>query len=506
MRGLNLKLTLSLIDKMTAPARKLQQRFAEAFSRMSQNLIAFGRNLEKVGKKMSQAGQWATMRITAPILGLGAASIRTAGQNEQLAISLEGIAGSAAEAEAYLQKLMKWGEKSPFDVADIVDAELALRNAGYGMDDAAERRRMLGEIAAGSKKSLMEVTSAYLDMRKAGKVGSSELHEMMKANIPVIKELSKMLGVSDQRIYQLAEDGKISFQQVRDAMRRMTAEGGVMHGKMQRYGRSIFGVFKDLGRSLSESLAGVGRDLYDNLEIADKIERLTATIRSLAEGFMKLPKPVKDFIVWTALIAAILGPVLLIVGQITVGIALFSIGIGKLIPIIGLAAKAFTGFFTVLLASPLGWIATACLAAGVAGVLLVRNWSKVSAFFSGMWAQVKADFKTAIDFIMPYIDQLMGMVDKIVGAFGRLKNLAADNPVTRGWNLMFGDEPAAPNPRLTNAPKAPIGGMGATQQVDAGGVIHVKIDGDGKPRVVDARPNDRRMKYQADTGLLMGGY
>ena len=267
MRGLNLKLTLSLIDKMTAPARKLQQRFAEAFSRMSQNLIAFGRNLEKVGKKMSQAGQWATMRITAPILGLGAASIRTAGQNEQLAISLEGIAGSAAEAEAYLQKLMKWGEKSPFDVADIVDAELALRNAGYGMDDAAERRRMLGEIAAGSKKSLMEVTSAYLDMRKAGKVGSSELHEMMKANIPVIKELSKMLGVSDQRIYQLAEDGKISFQQVRDAMRRMTAEGGVMHGKMQRYGRSIFGMFKDLGRSLSESLAGVGRAARDMRQI-----------------------------------------------------------------------------------------------------------------------------------------------------------------------------------------------------------------------------------------------
>lgn len=478
------------------------------FGRMSQSLTRFGQSLEKVGKKMSEVGSWATMRLTLPILGLGAASIRTAGQNEQLAISLERFSNSAEDAEGYLRKLMQWANKTPFDMQDVVDAEVALRNAGYGLDEAAERRRMLGEIAAGSKKSLAEMTDAYLGMRLAGKVGASELHGMVMSNIPIVQELAAMLGVTDQRVYQLAENGKISFKQVRDAMRRMTQEGGAMFGKMERQGRSIFGVFTDLKRSIVESLGSLGSELYKSLEIADKVKRLSDFIRRMAEGFMALPQPIKDFITWTALIVAVLGPVLMIVGQVVLGIGFLSIGLGKLFGALAVLpaaiiaiGKAFVAGFPII-----ALITAAVIAFGTAGYMLVKHWDKVRAFFSELWGGVKEAFKGAIDFIMPYIDQLMSVVDKITSAFTRLKSMASDNPVTRGWNKVFGDEPLPANPRLVNAPTVPIGGMGGMQQVDAGGTIHVKIDSDGQPRVVEAKPNDRRMNYAADTGLLGGAY
>jgi tape measure domain-containing protein len=506
MNGLNLKLIVSLVDKITSPARRLRERFVASFKAMSEAVFKFGDKMDKMGKKITEAGGFLTTRLTAPIAGLGLLSLRTAGQNEQLALSLESIAGGAQAAQEYLKQLMAFNQGTPFALDDTVNAAANLRTAGYDIEQTNDRLKMLGEIAAKSKKSLTEMVGTYLDMRLAGKVGSSELSNLMKANVPIVEELSRMLGVSHQRVYQLADDGKISFKQMRDAMRSMTSEGGVLNGQMQKYGRSLFGMFDDLKRGISETMGAIGVQLYAQLEIADKIKRLTAFVRDLAEGFMKLPKPMQDFIVWTALIMAAIGPLVLIIGQIVIGIGLFSMGLGQLMPIMALAGKLFLGFGRVLLwmAGLIGAIPTLVVAFGVAGYMLVKHWDKVSAFFADMWTAIKSSFSTAIDWLMTKIESFLGVIEKIKGGFNSLKGLATDNALTRGWDRMFGD--AQPQGAQAGAAPLPTGAMVGRQSMDAGGTVKIKIDSEGRVKKVDAKTNDSRVDYSVDTGLLMGGY
>lgn len=506
MNGLNLKLILSVVDKMTAPVRRLRDRFVASYKAMSDSLVKFGDRLDKVGKKINEAGGFLTSRLTAPIVGLGFLSVRTAAQNEQLAISLEGVAGSAEAAQAELQRLMQWGKAKPFPIEDIVAAELALRNAGYSAKETNERMEMLGNVAAAQKKPLQEVVGSYLDMRAAGKVGASELLGMVKANVPIVKELAEQLGVTEQRVYQLANDGKISFAQVRDAMRSMSEEGGALAGKMDRYGKSMQGSWSAMTQTLSASMDKIGQKLWTQLNIGDRIQRLTQFIEGMVDAFLKLPAPVQSFIVWAAMLAALLGPIVLVIGQLTIGLGLMSMGFGKLMVAIPLMSKAMLAFGKALLFTPIGQFILLLTAFSVAGYMLVKHWSKVKAFFIDMWSAVKESFNSAIDSIMKQVDKLMAVFDRIGERLASIRNAVTDNAVTRGWNRVFGDAPAQSATPSAAAP-APVGlAPGTTQKVDAGGQITIKIDSEGRLKSADAQPNDRRMDFAVDTGLAMGGY
>lgn len=505
MNDLKTKLILLLVDKVTDPVRKLRDRFVTQFKAMSDAVFKFGERFEKIGKRMEEAGGWLTTRLTLPIAGLGAMSVRVAGQNEQLALSLESIAGSAEEAEAYLKRLMLFNRGTPFSLNDTVDAAASLRTAGYDEERTNDILAMTGEIAAKMKKPISEVVGLYLDMRMAGKVGASELLNMTKAQVPIVAELARIKGVSEQRIYQLADDGKISFQQMRDAMRELTKEGGKLHGMMEKYGRSIFGMFDELKRGVSESMSTVGVQLYKQLEIGEKIKSLTEFVRGLSKSFTELPKPLQEFIVWAAMLTAILGPIVLVVGQLAIGIGLIAQGMVKLIPILVFLSKELLLFARVMLATPIGLWITGIFAAAYASAYLQKRWSGIAAFFEGVWSSVTDSFSAAIDWIMAKVDGFMEIVDKVKGGFASLKNLATDNAVTRGWNRLFGDDTAQPGAANTPAP-LPVGAGVTRQQVDTGGTMTIKVDQDGRVKKVEAQPNDRRMAYSVDTGLVLGGY
>lgn len=509
MNGLNLKLILSVVDKMTAPVKKLTQTISASMKAAGKAVFEFGDRWEKAGKKMSEAGGFLTSRITAPLAGLGFLSLRTAGQTEQLVNSLVGVAGSADQARAELDRLNSWRKGTPFELADVVDAELALRNAGYSAEEAAQRMEMLGPVAARMKKPLNDVVSSFLDMRLNGKVGSSELLSMVKANVPIVAELGKALNKTDKQIYAMADNGKISFAQVRDAMSAMSAEGGVLAGDMARYATSINGRWKALTDKLSSALDRMGTKLWEKLQIGEKLSGLTDTVENLVNALLNLPAPVQSFIGSFLIGAAILGPLVVILGQIVTGIGVLAMGLGKLpIIILGVAqAVSFLGKALLFLAAnPIGLAITAVVAFGVAGYMLVKHWSKVSAFFSNLWDGIKEAFGSAIDWIMGKVDALVGVVTGLISKLSAIKGAFTDNPVTRAWNNTFGsDETTAPSASGTQSLQ-PVGMVNGTQRVDTGGELRIRIDVDGRAKQVDGKPNDGRMGYSVDTGLMGAGF
>ena len=141
----------------------------------------------------------------------------------------------------------------------------------------------------------------------------------------------------------------------------------------------------------------------------------------------------------------------------------------------------------------MGWFLAAITAVTVGSYYLIKNWSKVSAFFSNLWTGIKSSFKDGVSWVMRLIQPLLTAVDTIrnsslLGGPGRAIGSQASNATAAGRPL----------------PQVPFGGMGGT--MDAGGTIKIQLQSDGTAKVVDAKSNDKRIGFGVDSGALMAGY
>jgi tape measure domain-containing protein len=447
MNGLNLKLILEAVDRITAPVRSIKNKLIETFKAATSGANELAEAMNKAGRKAAQVGGFLTSRFSVPLLGLGALSLRSAGQVEELTMQMEHLAGGAEQARDFVKSLQSYIDR--FGTDELAKSVQLLETAGYGTDEIRKRIALLGDVAAGSRTPLSALTDQYISLRKAGKVSDGDLDSMMRANIPVVQELAKQLGVSEKRVWNLAAKGKISFEQYRKAMVGLTEEGGRFNGAMERQSGSINGIFKELRNSIASVMADLGAGLWKDLDIAPKIKALSAAVRGLVEGFMGLPKWLKTGITWLALILATIGPVLMIVGQLTIGIAGLLFTFGKLplilaattkgmkslllINTVGAAitlfiqalAAGFTvmeAFNLVLLTNPIGLFITALLALGAAGYMLYKHWDAVKAFFGRLWDFLKKVFTSGIKVLVTALSPFLFIPMLIVKHWGAISS------------------------------------------------------------------------------------
>lgn len=495
--SLNLKFVLEAVDRLTAPTRRISESMKGAFGLIRSNvgfmgfavqyhlyharkaLSEFGESLKQTGKNISEIGKGLMSKVSVPLIGIGGFSLRSAGQVERLTMQFRRLTGDAGKAEEIVKRLQ--GYKA-FDMTDATEAMKAFLSAGYSTESAFKRMDFLGEIASGSGNQLSALTDMYINLRKNGKASAEDISGMMRANIPIATELAKQMGVSEQRIYQMASVGLISFSRVKKAMQDMAGEGGRFAGSMDEVSKDINGTFSDLRRSLSEGLAPLGREIWQKLELGDRLRALGAGVRDLVDSFVKLPEPVKSVIIYAGLAAVALGPVLFVVGQLITGLGALAAGFALLMSPVTLVVAALAGF-------------------AAAGYMLVKNWSKVKSFFIDLWQGIKSAFMDAIKPITDLIDSMTASVTRMIGRLSSIKSALTDNGLTRAWEKYFGNDPAS---AAQAAPAQNVGG--GTARVDTGGTLDINVNQEGQVTGVAMRPNDRRQNVNVNTGSLAWGY
>lgn len=567
MNALNLKLIMEVVDKITSPIRGITARFQSMMKSMSASVGQLAERMDKIGKKTAEIGGFLTSRLTLPIVGAGALSVRAAGQVEDLVAQFEHLAGGTDKAAVFVKSLQGYIDK--FGLGEVEAAANKLRMAGYGLDEIRSRMGFLGDVAAGSRSSIAALTEQYLALRKAGKVSDGDLDALKNANIPIVQELAKQLGRTDQQIINMAAHGKITFEQYRSAMVGLTQQGGEFYNAMEKQGKRINGFVKEISNSLKMEFAALGSELWEKLNIADKLTSIKEAIRGLITGFLALPDGVKSTITWFVLIAAAIGPVVMVVGQITVGIAGLLFVLAKLplafagiISAVTSAIKLFKTLTLLMTANPFGLIIlgiTALVAAGymlvkhwdsvkaffgklwegmkaifTAGLnivltllqpftflpsLLIENWGGITGFFSGLWDGISGAFKAGVNVVLGIIQPVIDVVKWLIDGLGKIGRIVGSR-INQGWeHLKEGEQSAASADPVHNTMPG-RGGASRTQvavapamsrpgatKVDAGGTIRIQIDQNNRARVVETKSNDSRVQFQpANTGQLMGGF
>jgi len=204
-------------------------------------------------------------------------SISEAADMESLRIAFATLIGSSSKAREVLADLSKFAAETPFDMPQVGDAARKLLAFGVGADDLKNELRSVGDIASGVQAPIAEIAEIYGKAKVQGRLFAEDINQLTGRGIPVIGELAKQFGVTEDAVKGLVENGKVGFADIQTAFQNMTSKGGrffnmmlmqsgTWNGLMATLGDSVNAVFREFGTPLLDTFKPM---LAKAIEMAD---------------------------------------------------------------------------------------------------------------------------------------------------------------------------------------------------------------------------------------------
>ncbi len=364
------------------------------------------RGLNSVGKVATKTGNALTLGLTTPLVALGTAGVKYNAQMEDFEANLTTLLGSADKAKEMLADLKEMANTTPFETTDLLESTQTMLGFGLAADKTKGYLKMLGDISMGNAEKLKSLTLAFSQMGASGKATMEDINQMIGAGFNPLFEISQKTGKSIGELREEVSDGKISFEDIAEAMQIATSEGGRFYKSMENAAGTMNGKFSTAMDALNTALGKMTESL---LPIVTKaVEKIT----EWANAFSSLDQETQETILKIAGILAVAGPILSIVGKIVSGIStLISVGskIGKIFTT-GSTAIKLLGSALSFLTSPVG-IVIAVIGALVGVIVylwntnenfrnaVINTWNAICAFFQGIpvffqniWESIKNFF------------------------------------------------------------------------------------------------------------------
>lgn len=136
-----------------------------------------------------------------------------------------------------------------------------------------------GNVAKGNEENLKGITKGLADTAAAGKATAQEFNQFSNAGVNLFQLLADSTGMSRKELLKFREDGKISFDMVRDAILKAGSEGGRFFGAMTVQSQTVGGKISNFKDVVFQSMGAVGNQFAD---VAKKVIAFgTSTISSL---------------------------------------------------------------------------------------------------------------------------------------------------------------------------------------------------------------------------------
>lgn len=452
---------------------------------LSANLDNWAKNLDKANKKLnrfatdiSKIGRSMSTYLTAPLLAIGGASIKSAADFESLRISLDTLVGSAIEGEKAFKRLVELSSNTPFQLPDIVRANNTLMGFGRTAQEAFEDIKQIGDIASIVGGDMQSIAVAFGQSAAEGKLFSKDIRQLINQGVPAVKLLSESMGVAKNQIFDLASEGKISFDILKKAIADATSEGGMFADGMKKQSQTLNGLFSTLKDNINIALAEIGNSIVDGLDLKQVTKNVIERIKELTNAFRSLTRDSKVRLLQIVGAIVLLPPALIAVGvtvktmsiAISIGTTImggmslalkgirFALGITA-VQMKAVGASALLMGKRILIAT--GWIAGIASLFGavvVAGQYLVDNFSKIKLGISNILEGMALNFEQmigrALTSIRSFIEfiagdsslagaianlfdiDLSGLVNSTLGIDSKLKELS-DSVASRQEELDF---------------------------------------------------------------------
>lgn len=159
--------------------------------------------------------------------------IDATGKMQQLDVALSTILQSKSKADALLAEISEFAKKTPFNLDEVANGAKQLLAYGSSADNVVDELSMLGDVASGLQIPLGQLIYLYGTLRVQGRAYWRDIQQFQGRGVNVIEEMAKNLGVTQDQIKSLVEEGKIGFKDVEKAFQSMTSEGGKFNNMLE---------------------------------------------------------------------------------------------------------------------------------------------------------------------------------------------------------------------------------------------------------------------------------
>lgn len=238
-------------------------------------------SIAKTGFKTVATSVGVVSTAMAGLIGFG---VKYNAEIEQLQTSFEVMTGSAEKAKDIIKELQEIGAETPFEVKDLAKATNLLMSFGFGAEDAIDSMLMLGDIAQGSSEKLDTISKAYGRMVSSQKVTLEDMNMMIDSGFNPLQIIVENTGESMKSLYDRISKGTMSVEEITEAMKQATSEGGKYFQSMEKQSKTLNGQISTLKDNFS-MFAGVLAEDTTNAITSEFLPAINDTIQSMQEAF-----------------------------------------------------------------------------------------------------------------------------------------------------------------------------------------------------------------------------
>ena len=233
-------------------------------------VVTLGNQVDETTRKIKQMGHSAELetgkmdRAFKQVLGGAALAaflrqvVKVRGEIQQLGIAFETMLGSKKAADEMMSQIIDFAQRTPFTLTDVADNVKQLIAMGVASEDAMDTLKALGDVAAGVAVPISRIAINYGQVATLGKLQTRELRDFAMAGVPLLEELSKLLGVTKAEVQDLISAGRIGFPMVEQAFKNMSGEGGKFNNLMEKTNASVTGQISKVKDQLEILLNKIG--------------------------------------------------------------------------------------------------------------------------------------------------------------------------------------------------------------------------------------------------------
>lgn len=240
--------TLAQLNKAKAALNEQKYALGELQGQQASNRLEI-RQLTRQYREFSEETDKSTVtvdalmsslkRTAAEIGGLAAIKkfgtdvINATGTMQQLQVSLSTILQDGEKASRLIEEITQFAAKTPFELNDVAEGAKQLLAYGSSAENVVDELSMLGDVAAGLQIPIGQLIYLYGTLRTQGRAMTVDIRQFAGRGIPIYEELAKVLGVTKDQVGELVTAGKVGFNEVEQAFKNMTSEGGKFNDLME---------------------------------------------------------------------------------------------------------------------------------------------------------------------------------------------------------------------------------------------------------------------------------
>lgn len=186
-------------------------------------------------------------------------------QMENYTANFTVMLGDAEQAAKKVEELKQFAAKTPFSMGDLSDSTQTLLAFNVSADHSTDILGMLGDIALGDADKLGRLTNAFGKANSTGKLTGETLQQMIEAGFNPALVITQKTGESMEVFQKRLSEGKVSADELAEAMKSATSEGGQFYRGMEQASTTTDGLISTLKDNINAKLGGAFQGITETI-------------------------------------------------------------------------------------------------------------------------------------------------------------------------------------------------------------------------------------------------